>query len=216
MELGVGETPESINVCVCSFSEEADSLSQWRAYGTPGFALGFSGTFLKEAADKQKFYLARCVYDEDKQIEIVRALVEEVLEENLSSEFDDDGMGAEESALLRGLGGNLRAYLNRYAPLLKHESFREEREWRIVSRPRFSSSPLYDFREGKSLLIPYYKLDLADAKNEFHMHEVRIGPTSDEKRSRSSATSFLMHEKVPGVEKWRFPITVSKVPYRDW
>src|SRR5262249_9648882 len=28
-----------------------------------------------------------------------------------------------------------RDYLNRYAPILKHKSFEEEREWRIISRP---------------------------------------------------------------------------------
>src|SRR5579885_2670951 len=39
---------ESINVCVCSFSESGDSLSQWRAYGgkASGFSIGFSGSYL--------------------------------------------------------------------------------------------------------------------------------------------------------------------------
>ena len=34
---------ESMNVCVCSLSEERDILSQWRAYGGgAGFSIGFS------------------------------------------------------------------------------------------------------------------------------------------------------------------------------
>ena len=38
---------ESINVCVCSFSERGDILSQWRACGgaASGFSVGFSGFF---------------------------------------------------------------------------------------------------------------------------------------------------------------------------
>jgi hypothetical protein len=44
--------------------------------------------------------------------------------------------------------GNLVAYLLRYAPILKHKSFSEEEEWRIIPRPRncsddrFSAQPL--------------------------------------------------------------------------
>jgi Protein of unknown function (DUF2971) len=216
MEQALGLSPQSINVCVCSFSEESDSLSQWRAYGTPGFALGFSGTFLKEAADKQKFYLARCVYDQGEQFEIVRALVEEVLEENLSPKPDNGSEDAEDYDIRIKLGGNLLPYVNRYAPLLKHESFEGEREWRIVSRPRFSSDQSVDFREGKSLLIPFYKLDLTDAKNEFHIHRIVIGPTKDEMRSRSSVISFLMHERILRRGFSEIPVEVSNVPYRDW
>src|SRR5579863_5324468 len=37
----------NINVCVSSFSEEHDSLSQWRAYGgNSGFSIGFLGDHL--------------------------------------------------------------------------------------------------------------------------------------------------------------------------
>lgn len=56
---------ESMNVCVCSFSEERDSLSQWRAYGgqASGFSIGFEGAFLAEAAAQKGWYLAPCIYD---------------------------------------------------------------------------------------------------------------------------------------------------------
>jgi hypothetical protein len=64
-------------------------------YGTPGFALGFSANFLKEVADKQDWYLASCIYDPQEQIDIVRALVEEVFEENVSPKPDDDSESAE-------------------------------------------------------------------------------------------------------------------------
>jgi len=50
---------EGINVCVCSFSENGDLLSQWRAYsaGGAGFSIGFSGTFLRAAVETNKWYL---------------------------------------------------------------------------------------------------------------------------------------------------------------
>src|SRR5713226_3624475 len=76
---------ESMNVCVCSFSEERDSLSQWRAYGsgTSGFAIGFPPDFLSEATEKAGWYLAPCIYDPSDQRTLIRSLVEEVLEQNI-------------------------------------------------------------------------------------------------------------------------------------
>ena len=44
---------ESVNVCVCSFSEQGDFLSQWRAYGdgVAKFSIGFSGAFLRQVVE---------------------------------------------------------------------------------------------------------------------------------------------------------------------
>jgi len=214
MEQVLDLSPEGINVCVCSFSEEPDSLSQWRAYGAPGFAVGFPSMFLKDVAAKRDWYLVRCVYDPAHQREIVQALVDEVLEENLSPvEPDDD---PDDLELRIRLGGNLLPYINRYAPLLKDESFKEEHEWRIISCPLSSSHASFDFREGKSLLIPYYKLDLADGHGRFPIHQITVGPTRDEERSIRSVRNFLMHEDLRKERKGDIPVQASKVPYRDW
>jgi hypothetical protein len=150
-------SPEHINVCVCSFSEDSDSLSQWRAYGgSSGFAIGFSPEVLGIAVEKHKLFLAQCIYDPETQQDIVRALVEEVLEEHLAKnpvtedkEFDE---------VFWKTGGNLLTYLYQYAPMLKDQSFAEEREWRIISGPIFAQH--LDYREGRSLIIPYYRLPL--------------------------------------------------------
>jgi channel protein (hemolysin III family) len=57
-----------LNIHVVSFSEDSDSLSQWRAYsgGSGGFALGMESTHLEALAVRQNFFLAPCVYDEKK------------------------------------------------------------------------------------------------------------------------------------------------------
>jgi hypothetical protein len=199
---------ESMNVCVCSFSEERDSVSQWRAYGsgTSGFAIGFPGDFLAAAVKKKQWYLARCIYDPPEQRALIRSLVEEVFEQNVERE---SAVETEEGCV--PLGGNLCAYLNRYAPILKDRSFSEEREWRIISRPLMCSSELFDFREGRSLLIPYYRFPLADKELTFRVHEVVVGPTPDEQRSKMSVKSFLVHRGLGDV-----PVEVSGVPYRNW
>jgi hypothetical protein len=199
---------ESMNVCVCSFSEDRDSLSQWRAYssGPSGFAIGFSGDFLAEVAEDKQWYLAPCIYGPDQQRVLIRALVEEVFEHNVERRGTNE---AEQDDL--PLGGNLCAYLHRYAPLLKHYSFRGEKEWRGISRPLSCNHELFDFREGNSMLIPYYRLPLIDKKQNFRVHEVVVGPTPNEQQSQRSVKSFLVRHGFKEV-----PVELSSVPYRNW
>lgn len=149
------EGMESVNVCVCSFSEEGDVLSQWRAYGdgVAKFSIGFSGAFLRQVSDQMKSWFVPCLYGEGEQRALVRALLEDVLQQNMAIvpklDFENEHMH-----LYRH--GNLIAHLNLYAPILKHETFSEEREWRIVTRPLMCSGERFDYRPGRSMLTPYY------------------------------------------------------------
>ena len=197
---------ETMNVCVCSFSKVRDSLSQWRAYcdPTPGFAIGFQGEVLAKATANQSFYLAPCLYLRSEQRALIRALLEEVLEENIEGTPWDD-----EDHIPRG--GNLGAYLHRYAPILKDPSFSKEQEWRAISRPLSCKCERFDFRLGDSMLIPYYRFPLADENLPFRVREIVIGPTPHPLQARNSVSSFLVSRNLRDV-----PVANSAVPYRDW
>ena len=197
---------ESMNVCVCSFSEDNDSLPQWRAYSgtTSGFAIGFTGKFLAEVAKIESFYLAPCIYDRSKQRELIRALVEDVLEENIEGTLWEHKYHVPK-------GGNLCAYLHRYAPILKDPSFEEEKEWRIISKPLSCSFERFEFRPGNSMLIPYYRFPLSNEKVPFDVHEIVVGPTPHPAQAKPSASSFLVSQGVLDI-----PVNNSIVPYRSW
>jgi hypothetical protein len=199
---------ESMNVCVCSFSQERDSLSQWRAYGghSSSFSIGFDGAFLAEVAAKEQWYLVPCIYDAKVQGELVSALVLEVIEENVARE----ALGKTEEVMLPP-GGNLNAYLHRYAPILKDYSFRDEREWRLISRPLNCRSEAFFFREGTSMLIPFYKFPLIDSERHFRLHEIVVGPTPHPQQATMSARGFLVKNFQRDV-----PVELSTVPYRSW
>ncbi|HXC42362.1 MAG TPA: DUF2971 domain-containing protein [Candidatus Dormibacteraeota bacterium] len=217
-------SPEHINVCVCSFSEDSDSLSQWRAYGgSSGFAIGFSPEVLEAAVEKQKFFLAQCIYDPKTQQDIVRALVEEILEEHLAKNPVTEDKESDE--VFWKTGGNLLNYLYQYAPILKDQSFAEEREWRIISLPIFAQH--LDYREGRSLIIPYYRLPLWEEGQKTEISEIIVGPTRDVERSIKSVSRLIKGRNVitgrhlKGLDLikdgWGFtPIKASQVPYRDW
>lgn len=219
MQNALSLSPEHINVCVCSFSEDSDSLSQWRAYGgSSGFAIGFSPEVLEAAVERQSWHLAQCIYDPATQLDIARALVEEVLDEHISKrpraaaelvtedEEDDD--------VFWEAGGNLLPYLYGYAPMVKHHSFEEEREWRIISRPILSQR--LDYRGGRSLIVPYYRLPLWEDGQKTQIHEIIVGPTLDGERSMRSLSRLITGRKVIKQLLIPTPIKLSQVPYRDW
>lgn len=54
-----------INLCIASFSEKPDLLSQWRAYsgGSGGYSIGFNTEALIKNAEKSDFRLKKCIYN---------------------------------------------------------------------------------------------------------------------------------------------------------
>lgn len=211
-----GPGNEDVNLYVASFSEDGgDSLSQWRAYSgqASGFALGFRGDQLDLP---KEFTIMRCIYKPDRQYEVVKAIVAEALERALAQMPAVGPSNAKTAAetLLRSL-----LLLHRFALMLKHEKFKEEREWRIVSPVRMDLAPLYPvaeetelaFRQGKSMLIPYRCVPLKDDKGNFPLTDVVVGPNPDRGQSYRSVRSLLNSARLVGVE-----VRSSDVPYRNW
>ncbi|HXM43255.1 MAG TPA: DUF2971 domain-containing protein [Bryobacteraceae bacterium] len=127
---------ENMNVCVCSFSEDRDSLSQWRAYGgsTSGYAIGFAPDHLAEMVRREEYFnLVPCLYNPTEQIAVIEALIDKVFEQNIGRLHDGQVLVSENPGNWPDVeksifpGGNLATYLNRYAPILKHESFSARR-----------------------------------------------------------------------------------------
>jgi len=211
---------QSINVCVSSFSEDGDSLSQWRAYGGTGsgFAIGFLGEFLAAMASKENAFLVRCVYELDKQQAIVHQFIDIVFEEVMAHRSLKE---TDEEFFFWHHGGNLLPYLHRLAPAMKNLSFKDEREWRIISRPLMSTSERFSYRQGKSTIVPYYRFPLtrtADQVGQGSLREIIVGPTPDHNQSEMAVRSLLSSQRLtsnftPGGP---VPIRKSAIPYRTW
>jgi hypothetical protein len=212
----VGELEEALtlkgtgtmNVCVCSFSENGDLLSQWRAYGgSSGFSIGFPGDFLKVIAKGHSFWLAPILYEDHDQRQFVRTLLNDVLTENVQRgtiEHEDENEHLP-------VGGNLLAYLNRYAPIVKHKSFLEEREWRIITRPLACSNKQFGYRAGASTLVPYYRIGLASEQERPMINEIIVGPTPHPEQSCHSLRGLLIRHNMNDVA-----VRNSETPYRNW
>ncbi len=199
-------------ICVCSFSEADDSLPQWRAYGSSasGFAIGFDPEGLAKALEKRRtrekysMRIGRCRYKKLEQNKIAKLIVEQALQEN---------RGLTEIDTIRQFGGYIGQILHQYAPIIKHNSFKDEQEWRVIIGPISPRNKCIDHRPGTSMLIPYYKLSLKDEKGQLPLKRIVIGPTPHKKQSVSSVKGFLKNLGYPdnAVE-----VVPSKVPFRNW
>ncbi len=121
---------KSLTACsrkfISCFSEEADILSQWRAYADDGagFSMGFSVEKLKitkniinfddHPSDPTKIYLLKVLYEQDKQKEFISRCIKRVAESPGEEPYQSDNV------------------LPNYAIALKNPTFAEEKEWRLI------------------------------------------------------------------------------------
>ena len=206
---------ERINVSVASFTEMGDQLSQWHGYCEigNGYSLGFDGPKLRKLVHMQSSYnLVPCIYEEKEHIRLVKELVDnyptkKMLDASLQS-LDDS---------TKDLFGFTLAFSNSVlflAPLIKSESFKEEKEWRLIT-PVLGYTTA-KFRKGHNSLIPYWEFDV---NLENTLKAVIIGPTPEPKLSSSAVQGLLLQERFINYSKGTsifqgVKISQSKSPFR--
>lgn len=185
-----------VNLCVCSFCEEGDHLSQWRAYGTPGsaYAIGFDPQKLMEGTKQYTFHLNKCRYFTLKeQKDFIAGYIDIVIEKAKPEGFAKDFVDAFIIA----------------ASHMKNEAFKEEKEWRLVSLlPLRFTDINFKFRPGKSMIVPYYSLPIEISC----IKEIVIGPSPHPELVKD-AVKGLTHKYNLKIGKG---IKASDIPYRNW
>jgi hypothetical protein len=184
------EINESVRIqaFVTSFSAQSDLLSQWRAYCPGGgYALGMSTSALKRLAESQGYLLERCVYEPEEQRKKVAGVVTKVAQQWIQT-------GDEVPLIPNNHHGyavleKLVDVLSRILPFLKHPSFEEEQEWRLVKLlPGLSvltkDLPLLKFRDGNHHVVPYLTFDLAAALSGDPPCSIVIGPALRQEEQR--------------------------------
>jgi hypothetical protein len=196
---------------VSSFSEHGDQLSQWRGYcpGGNGYSVGFTpGALEKPGRAATNRILAACIYDEERHQTVLDDIVEQVLKAALRSydtkKNNRDRVYRESYKLFASL-------LSVAATIVKHRTFKEEREWRLVSPATAFEAPHPRFRPGISTLVPFFEHPLVDDSGALALHRIVIGPTMNAKLARQALELLLRKHKLPSCE-----VTKSVVPYRAW
>jgi len=97
--------------------------------------------------------------------------------------------------------------------VLKHPSFQEEEEWRVVSPiyTDYLNSPV-EFREGTSMLVPYIEFALrAEGHALVDMYHIYVGPTPNMHISMNSISMYLNKKGI----KLDRPASYCDIPYRQ-
>lgn len=190
-------------VFVSSFSQSGDLLSQWRAYG--GYAIEFDSELMGEN-------LIQCVYDDDEKLHSTPALaLGQLLVVGRSINNNDGLLDHDAQEALAGFIG--------LAATLKHQSFSEEQEHRIIMGhdidPDVDDGYEVRFRARGDMLIPYLELGI----NLECIKSINVGPMRDQELAFASMKAFVKkvcdnefdsHQTYLGEIK----VTTSSIPFR--
>nr|WP_321466447.1 DUF2971 domain-containing protein [uncultured Desulfobulbus sp.] len=176
-----------------SFRSHGNLLSQWRGYSSPGkgVSLGFCPDYILECAQRQRFMIGKCIYEPHRQKALITQVVNAV-EQMAENEARGEDTASERASLFRKAFASIEIDLLRIAAILKHPSFREEKEWRIVSPviANTAEAPIL-FREGHAMLVPYIEFDLGIGNKPPVMDHLYLGPTANINISMNSLKMFL-------------------------
>jgi len=203
------ELIEDLNICVFSLTAEADLLSQWRAYCPPGsgYSMGFRSDGIQRILGAQGLTLGPCTYNEAEQQELVYEVIETAIAPYGTTERP---AGATPEEFARRVIPDLFRGLSKVAPFVKHPSFAEEREWRIVSETIFNDHPLIGYRPGRLMLMPYLTIKLSDRPEELPLADIVVGPTPHASLAMNALHGLLCRSDVRCSR-----VGASKIPYRQ-
>jgi hypothetical protein len=216
-------------VCVACFSEAADQLSQWRAYGANGlgFAIGFRKAALESLAARYGAQIFQCEYDPELQrrkIEKFAGPVRKAIEGLARMEASPPSES--HPTIWRNMGERAIWEAQRegwpvlqleYGPSFKHPSFFEELEVRLVYRtdsagPR-SAEPLpVKFRQSGTLVVPYVEMPISDELKDL-IGAVIVGPSRHRDLNAASA-SYRIRQAFGTKGDCPIPVVTSDSPYR--
>jgi hypothetical protein len=186
---------------VACFSEKPDQLSQWRAYGGRGYSIGFTKAGLNSMTSEGEIPPHATVGDIS-QVGYGQPAIDQ-LWQDVVTHFTNRHVGNHPGTA--GWSDTVYFLMPRLARI-KHEAFKEEREWRsIVSRYNTPVKNVY-FRYGVRL-IPYVELQFDRSS----VSEVYIGPGGDFHAKRA-LRAFL---RVSGYDLDQIRIEHSSAPLRD-
>lgn len=183
---------------ILSFSEYADDLSMWRAYGKDGNGvnIGFKKEKLIEYARKkttENTDLIECKYDKN---EVIKALLD-----YWKKEYKNITVIPKENGQIK-LGLNdfgLLFSINKLAFQAKCSPYKLENEWRLCSN-RMKG---FSFRASGNVLVPYIEHYLPKDS----IKEIVIGPSSNSIQVENGLKMFLREHN--------YSIISSDISYRQ-
>jgi hypothetical protein len=194
-----------LQLYVASFCANSDQLSQWRAYCPKegGYSIGFSSAKLMKSTGS---VLLPCVYDVGTQVVLCETLLEAVL-----SLYRKDISRVDSNGQRLHLAADFMSGFVYLAAALKHEGFREESEWRLMTRRSAEGVHVPKYREGRGGIVPYVELAFSDKGKCTALSTIVMGPNVHSQIGRGAVDRFLKANAIECGD-----VRLSSIPYRSW
>lgn len=195
-----------------SFRSNGNLLSQWRGYSRhgKGVSLGFNSDYILDCAEQQSFQIGKCIYSCERQEYLISQVIDVI--EILAEQHELECNATTRTSSYHAIFQLIESDLLRIAAILKHPSFQEEEEWRIVSPviTDYVKAPVL-FREGNSMLVPYIEFNLRGGESvPLALEHLFLGPTPNKTISMNSLAMFLAKN---GIQPKR-GISYCQIPFR--
>lgn len=204
---------------VCCFSENGDTLSQWRGYAddAKGVAIGFDGNLLLSIGAIAKddpistpaLYFNKVEYSERVHKQKVKDAAEQLIKDlkPIAKNFNIDSIDDIRRQSMKPFN---RCFLNLFnkAIFIKNPFFKEEKEYRIChqldirnNEPEVEKILLnggvsfekFSFQNRRGKLVSYLDLNFSKSTSEF-IKEIVIGPKA--KITKSDVKRFLVNNGI--------------------
>ncbi|EGU37328.1 hypothetical protein VIBRN418_08257 [Vibrio sp. N418] len=208
---------------ILCFSENRDTLSQWKGFSDQGngVAIGFDFRdicFYRCSLARMQLRLRKVIYAIEEQEQIINNEIEHFYG-LLKAEWDSEDY----ESVVEETADVLTGCLYNYALIFKDPAFSEEKEWRITSndtstyKPHDPSAPELKFRvDFSGNLVPYLELDFMPEDDfpsreydQLPVKEIIVGPKLDFNLNKLSINRL---NKLAG---WKeVEISSSSIPLR--
>jgi hypothetical protein len=226
---------------VASFSQEDDSLPQWRSYCPQGngVAVGFSVDCLKRSflnkrpvdpnkkamlTVKQRLSFHRVDYSDASNVQSLDDDITKTISESLQS-ADGDRIPEEDNRYSHAPSLYFKVIMEGHASFKKHPSFSAEREYRLLVDPIYWEDDYLAFRPTRSTLVPYLRVTIPRMRSDYvsprkpfafpvtrsHFIDRVVIGPTTNKNLSLDAVSSFFRKHNMNVD-----VASSKVPYRDW
>jgi len=200
------------NVYVTAFSTESDQLSQWRSYCPPvgGFNIGFDKEKLRQYLESQEAELDRCIYKANEQRNLLNEVAQKIFALHKAYERDTkfEDLTLEQKTESSVMFREIVRQIFKLAPRVKHPSFSEENEWRLVIQDTRPEKKNAQYRISRSLLIPYVEVGPIDQDC---FAQIVVGPCPHIDLSQQSVERFIL-----ATLGRKIKVIKSAIPYRNW
>jgi len=141
---------------IACLSRSRDQLSQWRAYGKKvGVAIAFDRQHLAHVVEAQRGAIVECRYLRPNEFSEIQGELASIKQSLMSP----GALNADGALIDMKLQQELTDRAVRTATSIKHPSFEEEQEVRLVFSVK-SASEMLNFRSSPQSLTPYLKIDI--------------------------------------------------------